>query len=62
VTTYIYITDVHLNLLRGLKISFILNPLVSQLIDSINLLLIIIHLIKGIVNLIIIVNNKYNKD
>ena len=45
--TYMYIVDVHLNLLRGLKISFILNPLVSQLIDSVDLLSIIIHLIKN---------------
>ena len=44
VTAYVYIPDPHLNLLRGLEISSVLNPLVSQLTDSADLLLTTIHL------------------
>ena len=43
-TTYIYIADIHLNLLGGSEISSILNPLVSQLTDSADLLPTTIHL------------------
>jgi len=44
-TTYIYIVDIHLNLLEGSEISSVLNPLVSQFTDSIDLLPTTIHLI-----------------
>ncbi len=42
--TYIYIVDAYLNLLGGLEISSILNPLVSQLTNSADLLPTTIHL------------------
>ena len=39
-----YIADAHLNLLGGSEISSVLNPLVSQLTDSADLLPTTIHL------------------
>jgi hypothetical protein len=43
VIAYVYIPDPHLNLLRGLEISSVLNPLTSQLTDSSVLLPTTIH-------------------
>ena len=44
VTVYVYIADAYLNLLGGSEISSVLNPLVSQLTDSADLLPTTIHL------------------